>query len=213
MIEPIITQRLSSGVDWRVASTAHFTERHGLIVILAIGESIIAIGAGVAQEPMSLPILLGVGASLVLAAGLWWAYFHRLAAQAERALLQLTDAARATTARDAYTYVSLLIVSGVVFAALGIEESLAHVGSGEPAGWFNAAALGGGIAWYLGATVLFARRVTGRTRRVRGAGALVIACAIPLLAFVAPLVALSGSACLLIIVLTADAYSRSNSFG
>jgi len=204
MIEPVITQRLSVGVDWHVASTAHFTERHGLIVILAIGESIIAIGTGVAEEPMSLPILLGIGSSLVLAAGLWWAYFHRFAGQAERALLRLPGAARGRTARDAYTYLSLPIVSGIVFTALGIEEALAHVGSDEPLGWFDAAALGGGVAWYVAATVLFAWRTTGQTRWVRVAGSITAACAIPLLARVTPLTALSISAGLLVLMLAAD---------
>jgi len=204
-IEPIISQRLSTGVDWRVASTAHFTERHGLIVILAIGESIIAIGAGAAEKPMSLPLLFGIGSSLVIAAGLWWAYFQRFADRAERALLRLPEADRARTARDAYTYVSLLIVSGIVFTALGIEGALARVGSVDPLGSFSAAALGGGIAWYLGATVLFAWRLTLRVRWGRLAGAVAVVCAIPLLAGTTPLTALSVAAGLLVVVLLADA--------
>ena len=202
-IEPIITQRMSVGVDWRVASTAHFTERHGLIVILAIGESIIAIGAGVASEPISLPILLGIGSAVVVAGGLWWAYFHRSAGQAERALLGLPDADRARTARDAYTYVSLLIVSGIVFTALGIEDALERVGSGDALGWFAAAALGVGIAGYLAATVLFVGRTTGRVDGVRLAGSVVVAAVTPLLAGVAPLVALAVAAGLMLLVFAA----------
>lgn len=205
-IEPIVTHRMSSGVDWRVGSTAHFTERHGLIVILAIGESIIAIGAGVSHEPLSPPILAGVGSSLVIAAGLWWAYFHRLERDAEQGLGRRSNADRARTARDAYTYLHLLIIAGIVFAALGVEESLAHIGDAEPLGWFAAAALGGGIAGYLGATVWFAHRVTGRVLLVRSAGALVMAGTIPLLALLGPLSALTVSALLLVAVLAAEGW-------
>lgn len=190
-IEPIVTHRMSTGIDWRVGSTVHFTERHGLIVILAIGESIIAIGAGVAQEPIDLPLLLGIVCSLVVAAGFWWAYFSRLAHEAEVALTRRDDGDRARTARDAYTYLHLLIVAGIVVAAFGIEEALAHIGSAEPLGWFNAAALGIGIACYLGATAWFRRRVTGRTNVARLLGAVASAAIVPLLASQPALAALA----------------------
>lgn len=187
VIEPVVTHRMSTGIDWRVGSTVHFTERHGLIVILAIGESIIAIGAGAAGEPIDLPIILGIVGALVIAAGFWWAYFSRLAHEAEVALTRRNGGDQARTARDAYTYLHLLIIAGIVFAALGIEEALAHVGSAEPLGWFNASALGGGIACYLASTAWFRRTVTGRTDPVRLISAAAATAIIPLLAGVAPL--------------------------
>jgi low temperature requirement protein LtrA len=197
-LEPVITHRMGSGVDWRVGSAAHFTERHGLIVILAIGESIIAIGAGAAEEPTSLTILLGIAGSLVIAAALWWAYFRRLAEDAERGLIRRAGGDRARTARDAYTYLHLLIVAGIVITALGIEQALVHVDSTRPAGWFTAAALGGGTACFLVATVLFDYRVTRRVGWVRAVGSGVLLVSIPLLAILNPLVSLFMSAALLL---------------
>ena len=197
-IEPLVTQRISVGIDWQVGSTVHFTERHGLIIILAIGESIIAIGTGVAEEPMSPPVLAGIAASLVIAAGLWWAYFHRLAGDAERALCARPDRERGRTARDGYTYLHLLIVAGIVFTALGIEGALAHVSTTEPLGWFNATALGGGLAWYLAATVWFAQRVTGCIRWVRVAFALIAAASAPAMVALTPLAALIVGAVILV---------------
>lgn len=57
-LEPLIASRTSAGVDWPVRSVAHFSERHGLIIILALGESIVAVGVGVAAEPINAPILI-----------------------------------------------------------------------------------------------------------------------------------------------------------
>ena len=115
-----------------------------------------------------------------------------------------SDGDRARTARDGYTYLHLLIVAGVVVIAFGLEEALAHVGSDEPLGWFAAAALGGGVAWFLAATVWFARRVTGRRLRVRSAGVVVVAAAVPVLAGMDPLAALTLVALLLVAVLVAE---------
>lgn len=208
VIEPVVTHRMSSGVDWRVGSTVHFTERHGLIVILAIGESIIAIGAGVAQEPIDLPILLGIVCALVVAAGFWWAYFSRLAHDAEGALARRDEGDRARTARDAYTYLHLIIVAGIVFAALGIEEALAHVGSAAPLGWFNAAALGGGTAGYLAATVWFRWRTTGETNAVRLTGAVASVLIVPLLGALPALGALAVVSLVVVGALGLESMSR-----
>ncbi len=185
-LEPLVASRTSAGVDWPVRSIAHFTERHGLIVILALGESIIAVGVGVAAEPMSTPILAGVVLAMVLTVGLWWAYFAELAGRAEHALAHRAGADRARAATDGYTYLHLALVAGIVLAAFGLEEAMAHIADPEPFGLLGAAALGGGVACYLAGTGCFARRVARDWYPVRFAGAALLLVAVWLLAAVPP---------------------------
>jgi low temperature requirement protein LtrA len=203
-IEPLVSYRMSLHIEWRVHSTAHFTERHGLIVILALGESIIAIGVGVAHEPVSIPILAGVVLAMLISVALWWAYFSRLAHRAEAALGRLRGSERARTASGGYTYLHLAIVAGIVLAALGLEDATAHVAEAVPFGLFGAAALGGGVSLYLAGTGFFARRVIGEWRLVRFGGALVLLAAIPVLAVVPPLAALALVAGLLVVLLVVE---------
>ena len=175
------------GGGWRIYSPAHWAERHGLVVILALGESIVAIGVGVAREPIDGPITLGAALAVALSILLWWAYFGRIAAAGEHALERRADAARVVLAKNAYTYLHLAIVAGVILAALGVEEVMAHIGDPEPFGWFGAAALGSGLALYVGATAVFARVVDLPWPWVRVVGACALAAAIPLLAVLAPM--------------------------
>ena len=179
------------GGGWRIHSTAHWTERYGLIVILALGESIVAIGVGVAREPIDAPITAGVVLAVVLSILLWWAYFGRLAEAGEHALERREGAARVVLALHAYTYVHLVIVAGVILTALGVEEAMAHIGDAEPFGWFGASALAAGLGAYVAATVVFARLVGGRWPVTRIIGALVLEASVPLLAIVAPMAALA----------------------
>ncbi|WP_353827769.1 low temperature requirement protein A [Agromyces sp. SYSU T0242] len=178
------------GGGWRIYSPGHWSERYGLIVILALGESIVAIGVGVAQEPIDAPITLGAALAVTLSILLWAAYFTRVAPAGEHELERRTDAARVVLARDAYTYAHFVIVAGIILAALGVEDAMAHVTDPEPFGWFGAAALGGGLAVYLLGTVGFARVVGMAWPWVRIATALVMAAASPLLAIIAPMAAL-----------------------
>ncbi|MDQ0896123.1 low temperature requirement protein A [Agromyces ramosus] len=191
-IEPIVSYRTSVGIAWPVRSTAHFTERHGLIVILALGESILAIGAGAAAEPISLGILLGVVLSMLICIGLWWGYFSRLAGDAERALKAIPAGGRGRAATGAYTYLHLALVSGIVLAALGLEVAMAHVESTDALGLFGAAALSGGVACYLAGTAAFARRLLGRWSVVRLAIATIFVVLTPGIGMLSPLAALAS---------------------
>jgi low temperature requirement protein LtrA len=178
------------GGGWRIHSSAHWAERHGLVVILALGESIVAIGVGVAREPIDGPIALGAALAVTLSILLWWAYFARISAAGEHALEQRADAARVVLARDAYTYVHFVIVAGVILAALGVEDAMAHIGGGEPFGWFGASALGSGLAAYAAATALFGRLVDLPWPVIRVVTALVLAASVPVLAMMAAMWAL-----------------------
>ncbi|WP_432492703.1 low temperature requirement protein A [Kineococcus gypseus] len=163
---------LGGARGWRVR-VDHFAERHGLIVIVALGESIVAIGVGVAQLPVSWPIVTAAVLGLALSAGLWWAYFDVAALRAEHALLEAPAHRRARLAQDAYSYLHLPLVTGVVLMALGLKKVLEQVGEaehhapGEPLEGWALAALVGGVVLYLLAHVAFERRSTGRLAGAR----------------------------------------------
>jgi low temperature requirement protein LtrA len=131
---------------WRLVP-AHFAERHNLIIILALGESIVALGAGSTVDltaPVIVAAVLGVG----LAAGLWWTYFDVVALVTERRLVHATPGReRNALARDSYSYLHFPMVAGIVLGALGLEEVLAHVD--RPLDAVHAFALLGGTAIYL----------------------------------------------------------------
>jgi low temperature requirement protein LtrA len=140
---------------WRL-EPGHFAERHGLIVIIALGESIVAIGVG-AEAGVTTGVVLAACVGIALAAALWWLYFDVVALVAER---RLSNAApgreRNTIARDSFSYLHLPMVAGIVLGALGLKKTLEHVG--DPLKLEPAAALLGGTAIYLLAHVAFRYR-------------------------------------------------------
>ena len=155
---------LGGASGWRLNSAGHFAERHGLIVIIALGESIVATGSGVASLPISWPIIVGATVGLALAASLWWAYFDVLAIAAERVLRDAEGEVRTRLARDAYTYLHLPMIAGIVLVALGVERVLevvgdaSHHGLSDPLETVPLVAMYGGVALYLLAQVAFKYR-------------------------------------------------------
>jgi low temperature requirement protein LtrA len=125
----------------------HFTERHGLIVIIALGESIVAVGVGASGLPIGVGVVVGSVVGIALAAALWWAYFDLVILSAERRLSAARGDERARLARDSYSYLHLPMVAGIIFIALGIKQTLAHIG--DPLGTVAGVALCGGVALYL----------------------------------------------------------------
>lgn len=109
-------------------------------------------------------------------------------------------------ARDAYSYVHLLIVAGIVLAALGIEDAMAHITDTEPLGWFGAAALGSGIALFAAGTIWFAALVGERRPYFRGAEAVVATASIPLQAALPPAGALTAAVILMGVVAGAEGW-------
>jgi low temperature requirement protein LtrA len=116
---------------WRLRSAAHFAERHGLIVIIALGESIVAIGVGVTDLPISWPILIASVLGLAVAAALWWIYFDATVLYGEQALAAEPPETRPKLARDAYTFLHFPMVTGIVLLALGLKKVLEYVGDTE----------------------------------------------------------------------------------
>jgi low temperature requirement protein LtrA len=135
--------------NWRLHSVAHLTERHGLFIVLAIGESVVAIGVGAAEQPISAPLLVAAILGMAAAVCLWWLYFDVVSLAAEQRLLEARGQARVDLAVEAYTYGHLPLVAGIVLAALGVEGVLAHAGDREPLGVFYALPLVGGVVLYL----------------------------------------------------------------
>jgi low temperature requirement protein LtrA len=149
-----------TGVAGFTVHPGHFVERHGLIVIIALGESIVAIGAGGDEITLDWS-LAGVGLVVIaLVIGLWWAYFDEEAAASEHALVTAIGPERARMARDVYSYLHIPLVLGVVLSAVGIHEALAH--PGDPLDPVVAGALGAGVAMFFGA--LIAIRLRRRAR-------------------------------------------------
>jgi len=163
---------LGGASGWRLRSASHFAERHGLILIVALGESIIAIGVGIAQEPISWPIIVASVLGLTVAGSLWWAYFDVVSIVAERMLRRAEGEERARLARDAYSYLHMPMVAGVVLVALGMKKVLEYVGEAgdhelsDPLPLLPLIALYGGVSLYLLAHSAFKYRtwhkVTGR---------------------------------------------------
>ncbi len=179
------------GGSWRVQSVAHFTERHRLVVILALGESIVAIGVGVSLDALTASILVGSLLAIGLSVVLWWAYFQRIADEAEQLLERADGVARAKLASDGYTYLHLPIIFGVILTALGVEEVMGHLDE-ERLGWFGASALASGAALFLAATGVFWLRMSRSVLIARFACAVLVAAAIPLWAVVPGLLSLAG---------------------
>jgi low temperature requirement protein LtrA len=163
------------GGGWQVAPE-HFAERHGLIVLIALGESIIAVGIGAGLE-LSTGVLAGAALGIVTISALWWLYFDVAAIFARRRLMQTTGIERARLARAAYTFLHLPMVAGIVLFAFGVETTLHHVG--EALATVPAFALCAGASMYLLAHIAFLYRTTGRVFRRRTIGALVLLALIP----------------------------------
>lgn len=158
---------LSGTEGWRMPSPTHFAERHGLIIIVAIGESIIAIGVGVAGLPVSWLVVVTAVLGLMIAASIWWMYFDVAAIIAERRLAMLEGAARISMARDSFTYLHLPMIGGVVLLALGMKKALLYVADTEHYSPSQALyglpvwALTGGVALFMAAHSAFRRRNIG----------------------------------------------------
>jgi low temperature requirement protein LtrA len=143
---------------WRLVP-AHFAERHNLVIILALGESIVVLGVG-AEVGITAGVIAAAALGIGLASALWWIYFDVVTLVTEARLTQSPPGAvRNALARDSYSYLHLPMVAGIILAALGLEETLAHVD--EHLHTVPAFALLGGIALYLLAHVALRLRNAG----------------------------------------------------
>jgi low temperature requirement protein LtrA len=144
---------------------SHFVERYGLIVIIALGESIVAIGLGLNHTSLDAGQLAAAALGLLLAASLWWAYFDVVAIAAERKLRSLDGLEQAHMARDSYSYLHLPMIAGIVLLAFGVKKVVGDVHS--PLETVPAVGLCGGVALYLAAHVAIRLRNMGTLNRHR----------------------------------------------
>jgi len=145
---------------------AHIVERFGLVLIIALGESVISIGVGAAGEPVTLPLVTAATLALALSASLWWSYFARDERFAEHALRNATGAARARMALYALGYAQLIMIGGIVVSAAGVKLVLSHLHEATPVS--TSALLAGGTAMYLLGDLLFRRLIGMPSSAVRG---------------------------------------------
>jgi low temperature requirement protein LtrA len=178
--------------NWRLHSVAHLTERYGLFMILAIGESVVAIGVGAAEQPISAPLLVAAVLGVAVAVCLWWLYFDVVSLAAEQRLLEAQGQARVDLAVEAYPLGHFPLVAGIVLAALGVEGVLAHAGEREPLGVFYALPLFGGVALYLVGHLLFKRRMHSAMSLPRLVAVGVLLAALPAAVVLPPLAGLAG---------------------
>ena len=156
----------------------HFAERHGLILLIALGESIVAIGVGV-QAGVDAGIVAAAAVGVAVAAAFWWLYFDVVALVAERRLATAAVGREQNEmARDSYSYLHFPMVAGIVLVALGMKKTLADVS--EPLELVSATALLGGSALYLLAHVAFRLRNVHSFNWHRSICALVLVALIPI---------------------------------
>ncbi|HEX5309404.1 MAG TPA: low temperature requirement protein A [Solirubrobacteraceae bacterium] len=162
------------GADgWKLVP-GHFAERHGLIVLIALGESIVALGVG-AKSVLDAGIVAAAVLGLVVAVTLWWVYFDVTAIVAERRLQRAAVGREQNElARDSYSYLHFPMVAGIALLAVGVKHTLANVSA--PLAMVPAVALLGGAALYLLAHVAFRlRNMHTLSYRRLGCGLLLIA--------------------------------------
>jgi low temperature requirement protein LtrA len=174
---------------WRLVP-GHFAERHGLVIILALGGSVVALGVGAHVDldaGAATAVVLGIG----LTSALWWTYFDVVSLVTARRLAQAEEGTvRNALARDSYSYLHLPMVAGIVLGALGLHRTIEHVG--EPLEGPYAAALLGGTALYLLGHVALRLRNARTWNRQRLGLALLLLASIPAAQQVDALVTLSA---------------------
>ena len=184
-VDYVGTQAIGAG-GWRLYSPGHFSERHGLIVIIALGESIVAIGVGATERPIAFALILAAVLGILFVAAMWWVYFDVTALAAERRLARAEGEERTRLARDSYTYLHLPMIAGVVLAALGLKKVLAYVAGDGNHDWSDALhglpvwALHVGPALYLLALVLFRLRNVHSISKSRSIALVVLVATAPL---------------------------------
>jgi low temperature requirement protein LtrA len=194
---------LLSGTEGWSVSAGHFAERHGLIVIIALGESIVALGLGASEDELTGLVVVAAVLGTAVTASLWWIYFDVVALVAERHLHQATGAARNAMARDSYSYIHLLMIAGIVLTALGVKKTLGSVD--DPLKTIPAVALCGGVALYLVGHVLFRLRNIGSVAWRRVVAATVCVALIPAAKEVDALVTLAAVTAVLVAMISYEA--------
>jgi low temperature requirement protein LtrA len=187
---------------WKLVP-GHFAERHGLIVLIALGESIVALGVG-AEAHVDAGVVVSAVLGIAVAAALWWVYFDVTALVAERVLARAAAGReRNEMARDSYSYLHFLMVAGIALIAVGLKRALGH--TADPLRLVRSTELLGGAALYLLALVAFRLRNVHTLSGRRLVCALALLALIPAGAALPSLVTLALEAALLIALIVYEA--------
>ena len=149
---------------WHV-QPGHFAERFGLIMIIALGESIVAFGVGAGELELDAALVVASAVGIVIAGMLWWAYFDVVAVVAEHRFRAAGPQEQPRIARDSYGILHLPMIAGIVLFALGMKKAAEHLG--DPLKDVGAVALCGGLALYALAHILFRLRNVGTLSKQR----------------------------------------------
>ncbi len=161
---------------WRL-SPGHFVERYGQVILIALGESVVAIGVGAAGLKLDPGLITAVLLGIIVVACLWWSYFDWVVYVAQSRLAEATGARRAALARDAYSYLHLPMVGGIVILAFGLETALHD--TTRSLAVVPAFGLVGGVSLYLLAHVALRLRIGGGLGRGRPVAAVLLLALLP----------------------------------
>ena len=167
---------LAGPSGWKI-DAGHFAERHGLIIIIALGESLIALGVSASGEDLTAGVITAAALGVVVVSAMWWLYFDVVAVAAEHMLASLTGRTQAAMARDSYSYIHLFMIFGIVLVALGLKKTLLDIEA--PLKSVVSVALFGGMALYLLAHIAFRIRNMGTLNVQRLVVAVVLLALIP----------------------------------
>jgi low temperature requirement protein LtrA len=159
-------------------NATHFAERHGLVIIVAIGESVVALGSGIGDAAVGWPLVKVVGLGFALCAAIWWTYFDADDVRGEHALKAAPPEQRARLALLAYSYAHLGMVAGIVGIAAGLHDAIAILGARMPPS--HAWVLAAGVALYLLSENWFRSLLRLGASRTRVAAALLALVTAPL---------------------------------
>ena len=189
---------------WRIAPE-HFAERHGLIILIALGESLIAIGVGAGFELVP-RVMIAAALGIVVVSALWWLYFDVAAIFQRMRLVEAGGVEQVREALASFSYLHLPMVAGIVLFAFGLEDTLHHVD--DTLATVPAAALCGGAALYLLGHVVSLFRATRRVFRRRTIGGLALLALIPVATAIPALAALAlvGAVCSSVVAYEAIAH-------
>lgn len=196
---------------WRLRSMGHWAERHALIVLIALGESIIALGTGAtirAGRPISWPIIVGAVLGIAVIAALWWLYFDVVALALEQTVHGVRGPERMPLVRDVYSYLHLPLIVGIMFFALGLKRLLADVtdlstpAGQDELGGLDVLVLYGGVVLYLLALLGIGLRAFRWFGRAAIVGSAVLVALMPLATRIPELPALGvlAGVCLVLVI-------------
>ncbi|MFD0636811.1 low temperature requirement protein A [Catenulispora yoronensis] len=213
-LAPIVSSRITGEyADGRAAVTehvgeldpAHFVERHGLLLIIAFGESIVAIGHGAEESHLDWTLAAGIALALALAATLWWSYFDADESAAEHALGAATGIKRFRLGMLAYYYSFIPMLLGIAFLSAGLKKAIGHLAHELPAA--PAVALAGGVAVFLVGDLCFRWSLGIAPMRYRAVGILAVLATVPL-ARAASAAQLLGLTVVMVLMLVAEGRGR-----